>query len=146
MNKTYLDSRKWLISLKEIWNNEEWIPKYTHDFSEKTNNILKNKFPEEKIRNFEEIYENFNIKNVFENESIKDLLKEKKWEIFNNYIDFCNFLIKKIENAKSKKEIIKIPQIISNLYNYKWDSEKKSLVIQKRNEVMNMYKQKIRSL
>ncbi len=132
-----------LISLKEVKTNKE-IPIYMEDTSKKVEEKLKEKIHPEKRKIFEEIYINFNTENVFENEEIIKVLQkiETIWWIYENFIDFCNFLIEKIQNAKTKKEIAKIPQIISNLSNYKWDYKVRWLIKDKKNEVMWLYKEK----
>ena len=146
---TYLDWAEWLIHVKEIPVN--WWKGITElviiDTEEKAENALKNKIPEELIAKFNEIYDNFNEKTPLKNSPIKDELKWKNWEIYSNFIKFCDFLIDKINNSTNKKEIKKIPLIISNLSSYKWSREwtniKEKNIKNKRNEVMNLYNKKV---
>jgi hypothetical protein len=141
MGKIYIDSIEWLIEVRRKWKNWEII-EFVDSNKEKINNNIEyyNSY-------FQEIYDNFNIENVFNNELIIENLKNIKTNeiIYVKFINFCNFLIKKIENSSRKSEIKKIPQIISNLSSYKWWRKYEALIIQKRNEVMQLYKKKLQN-
>ncbi len=94
---------------------------------------------------FSNIYNNFNEKQPLENEIITETyLKSINWNIYNNFIDFCNYLLDKIQKSTKKDEIKKIPLIISNISNYRWSSKnlKNKNIKEKRNEVMQEFKNK----
>jgi hypothetical protein len=74
---------------------------------------------DELFKKFNEIYNNFNDKEPLSNPLIQEKLKSEKNNILNNFIKFCDFLIIKINNSTNKKEIKKIPLIISNISSYK---------------------------
>ncbi len=149
MWKTYLDSTDWL---KEIYIEEEILNwktiKSMYEIKDKTDWIIVINNQLEKL--FNDIYESFDYKNPLENKPIKNKLISKKNEIYTNFNFFCEYLIQKIKNAKTKKEIIKIPKIISNLYDYKWKAWwyvfKQKMIIEKRAEVMQQYKLKLKEL
>ena len=95
---------------------------------------------------FDNIYNSFNIIKPLDNESIaQKYFKWINWNIYNNYIEFCNYLLEKISNSLNKSDISKIPLIISNLSNYRWSSKnyKNKKIIEKRSEIMTAYKNKI---
>ncbi len=96
--------------------------------------------------NFDYIYFSFNYENPLENDNItQKYLVWEKWNIFDNFISFCDFLIFKIKNSTDKDQIKKIPLIISNLSTYKWSSRnhKNKIIKEKRAEVMHLFKKKV---
>ena len=94
---------------------------------------------------YNNIYELFDEKKPLENKDITETyFKWVNWNIYNNYIEFCKFLLNKILNSTNRSEIKKIPQIISNISSYRWSAKnfKNKIVIEKRNEVMFAFKNK----
>lgn len=92
---------------------------------------------------FDTIYNNFDIKNPLNNDSIPNILFiwETDQEKFSIFADFCNFLLSKISSS-DKQYLKKIPFIISNIssFNLVWY---KLEINTKRNEVMSKYNTKI---
>ena len=140
------DNRKKLLflKLKGIW--KIWLNKLVNklniilqnndkkgEIQEKTTKNIENNFQP----SFEEIYDNFDIKNPLENPYIEDILltDTNMKNNYNKFIDFCNFLLNKINIAKKKKEVEKIPYIISNLSSFKkrwyttWKNNKKAEIM-----------------
>ncbi len=140
---TYIAYPNDLEKVKVITSKNKWITSIVPDIRNKSINILENNQEDLLIEKFDNIYNNFDIKNISNNWLIKEKLKWTKNEIFTNFIYFCNYLIKKIKHANSKKEIEKIPLIIANLYSYKWNSNLKPQIRNKKQDVMIEYNKKI---
>ena len=147
MWKIYIDSIDWL---KEVYPQTEKIKWKTittiYEIKDKTNWIIET---DNKLKElFDEIYNSFDYKNPLNNSPIKNKLISKRNNIYTNFNLFCEYLIQKINNSKTKKEIIKIPMIISNLNDYKWKTWwyvfKQKMIIEKRREVMQKYKSKLK--
>jgi len=142
MGKTYLDSQEGLTEIIEI-SNIDWKSKYVKSFIKKTKDTVEEKIEiNESNKLFDEIYEKFNIDFPLDNKSI---IKIYWWRNkFYFFIDFCNYLIEKIRKSENKKEIAKIPLIVSNLASYKWKHPNQRSIIEKRNELMYYFNEKVK--
>ena len=146
MPKTYLDTAKWPeeLFLRE-WNykTQDEINKNKCEVEKK----LETKLNPGLEKLFSQIYDDFVIEKPRSNEPITNRLEKSSWSgtpnIYDNYIEFCLYLLNRIENNES---ISKIQWIISNISSYKPSSAeyfKRQNVIAKRNSVMNDYNKKI---
>lgn len=146
MKQTYLDTAKWpeeLFLIEGNFKTQDEIDKNKNEIEKSLKIKLKPKL--EKL--FNEIYDNFNINTPRSNEPITKRLEKSSWSgtpnIYDNYIEFCLYLLNRIENNES---ISKIQWIISNISSYKPSSAeyfKRQNVIAKRNSVMNAFNKKM---
>jgi len=140
MRKTYIDTQEWLKEIIEV--NYNWKKEYIEVNIEETKYKTEKNIDIDNNELFDKIYNNFNIESPLENESI---VKIYSWRNkFDFFINFCNYLIQKIEKSKSKKEINKIPLIVSNLSNYKWRHPNQKNITEKRNSIMIKYNTKLK--
>ena len=145
MGKTYIDRQWELVEIIESWK-KDWVPVMIEVWQEETKNEIKESLENESQLHkvFTDIYNNFNEKKPLENESIQEILQNQKWKIFENIMLFLSFLEEKISKANNKKEISKIPLIISNICSYKWWKKTRNLFLSKKNEIMFKYNERMK--